>query len=116
MIAHVEHALNVCGEDHVSIGTDGALPRVDDLPKFYEALKKEVEARKAAGIGAPGERADIVTFLPDLQGPDKFWRLAGLLQARGHKARVIDKVLGGNFLRLAATVWGNSGEKTVSKL
>ena len=116
LIAHVEHALNVCGEDHVSIGTDGALPRVDDLPKFYEALKKEVEARKAAGIGAPGERADIVTFLPDLQGPDKFWRLAGLLQARGHKARVIDKVLGGNFLRLAATVWGNAGEKTVSKL
>ena len=26
VVAHIEHALNVCGEDHVGIGTDGTTP------------------------------------------------------------------------------------------
>ena len=105
LVAHIEHALQVCGEDHVSIGTDGSVPKIDDMKAFYVELKKDVIARRAAGIAAPGERDDIVTFLPDLQGADKFWRLADMLAARGHKASVIDKVLGANFLRLAGTVW-----------
>ncbi|MES2129449.1 MAG: membrane dipeptidase [Pseudomonadota bacterium] len=108
LIAHIEHALQVCGEEHVSIGTDGSVPKIDDMKAFYTELKKDVIARRAAGIAAPGERDDIVTFLPDLQGVDKFWRLADMLAARGHKASVIDKVLGGNFLRLADTVWARA--------
>jgi len=105
LVAHIEHALSVCGEDHVSIGTDGSVPKIDDMQRYYTELKKEVEMRRATGIGATGERADIVPFLPDLQGVDKFWRLADLLQQRGHKATVIDKILGANFLRLADAVW-----------
>ncbi len=105
LIAHIEHALAVCGEDHVSIGTDGSVPRIDDMQRYYAELEKEVEMRRTTGIGATGERADIVPFLPDLQGADKFWRLADLLQQRGHKASVIDKILGANFLRLADAVW-----------
>ena len=105
LIAHIEHALQVCGEDHVSIGTDGSVPRVDDMQRYYAELEKEVEMRRSTGIGATGERADIVPFLPDLQGPEKFRRLAELLQKRGYKADAIDKLLGGNFLRLADTVW-----------
>jgi membrane dipeptidase len=105
LIAHIEHALKVCGEDHVSFGTDGSVPKIDDMQAYYAELKKEVEMRRSTGIGATGERADIVPFLPDLQGVDKFWRLADLLQQRGHKTSVIDKVLGGNFLRLADTIW-----------
>ncbi|MBV8636027.1 MAG: membrane dipeptidase, partial [Burkholderiaceae bacterium] len=93
LIAHIEHALQVCGEDHVSIGTDGSVPRIDDMQRYYADLKKDVDARQAAGIGATGERADIVPFLPDLQGPDKFLRLGDMLKARGHKASVVDKVL-----------------------
>ncbi|UUZ47678.1 hypothetical protein LP420_31645 [Massilia sp. B-10] len=45
-------------------------------------------------------------FLPDLQGPDKFRKLAGLLEKRGHSASRIDKLLGLNFLRFAGDVWG----------
>ncbi len=105
LIAHIEHALNICGEDHVSIGTDGSVPKIDDMPRYYADLAKEVEMRRATGIGATGEHADIVPFLPDLQGADKFWRLADLLQQRGHKATVVDKILGANFLRLADAVW-----------
>lgn len=106
LLAHIEHALNVCGEDHVGIGTDGSVCTIDDMPGYMQSLEKEVRERRAAGISAPGERADIVPFLPDLQGPDKFHRLADLLAKRGHPASRIDKVLGLNFLRVAGEIWG----------
>ena len=106
LVAHLEHAINVCGEDHVGIGTDGNVSAIDDMPAYMRALEKDVQQRRASGVGATGERADIVTFLPDLQGPDKFWRLADLLAKRGHSASRIDKILGLNFLRAAGGVWG----------
>jgi membrane dipeptidase len=105
LLAHIDHAVTVCGEDHVCIGTDGTVSQIDDMKAYLEELKAEVEARKAAGIGATGERADIVPFLPDLQGPGKFHRLATLLQQRGYPAARVEKILGGNFLRFAAAIW-----------
>ncbi len=105
LIAHIEHAWKVCGEDHVALGTDGNLPKIDDMEKYWAALKKDVEQRRAAGIGAKGERADIATFLPDLQGPDKFARLGEMLAKRGHSAVRVDKLLGVNFYEYAKRVW-----------
>jgi membrane dipeptidase len=106
LVAHIEHAIHVCGEDHVGIGTDGNVSAIDDMPAYMRALEQEVAQRRASGIGATGERADIVPFLPDLQGPDKFWKLAELLARRGHSENRIDKILGLNFLRTAGGVWG----------
>ena len=106
LVAHLEHAIKVCGEDHVGIGTDGSVCAIDDMPGYMRGLEKEVQERRAAGISAPGERADIVTFLPDLQGPDKFHKLADLLAKRGHSASRIEKILGLNFLRFAGDIWG----------
>ena len=105
LIAHIEHALQVCGEDHVGIGTDGSVPQIDDMPAYLAALKIEVERRSATGIGAAGERADIVKFLPDLVGVNKFRRLAELLEQRGHSSARIEKILGLNFLRIAEQIW-----------
>ena len=45
-------------------------------------------------------------FVMDLRGPDQFRKLAGLLRARGHSQRVIDKVMGKNFVSYAGRVWG----------
>jgi len=42
----------------------------------------------------------------DLRGVDQFRTLAGLLSAKGHPARVIDKILGLNFLSYAREIWG----------
>jgi membrane dipeptidase len=105
LIAHIEHAIQVCGEDHVGIGTDGSVPQIDDMPAYMDTLKKEVEQRRATGIGAAGERADIVKFLPDLVGVNKFHRLAELLEQRGHSSARIEKILGLNFLRVAQNIW-----------
>lgn len=106
VVAHIEHALNVCGEDHVGIGTDGGTTPIDDLEAYRAALIKEHEDRVKAGISAPGERADTHPFVDDLRGPDQFRKLARLLAARGHKTATIEKVLGGNFVRYAREIWG----------
>ena len=105
LVAHLEHALDVCGEDHVGLGTDGGTTLHDDMTAYRRRLEDEIAQRRALGIGAPGETADVVTFLPDLCGPTQFQRLAELLQARGHGAARIEKILGGNFRRLMAEAW-----------
>jgi membrane dipeptidase len=105
LVTHIEHAINICGEDHVGIGTDGTVPQIDDMAAYMKGLEEEVRQRRAAGISAPGERPDIVPFLPDLTGRDKFWKLADLLAQRGHSSSRIEKILGTNFLRVADAVW-----------
>lgn len=106
LIAHLEHALQVCGEDHVGLGTDGGASTIDDLPGYRARLADEIAQRRRLGIGAPGETADVSLFLPDLCGPQQFQRLAERLAARGHGERRIEKILGGNFRRLLRDVWG----------
>lgn len=106
VVAHIEHALQVVGEDHVSLGTDGTISQNDDLDLYREGLRKEIEQRRAAGISAAGENENVNTFVIDLRGPDQFHHLADLLAARGHSQTRIDKILGGNLVRLYKDVWG----------
>lgn len=40
VIAHLEHALNVAGEDHVSLGTDGTVSPQELTPGFIEEFRK----------------------------------------------------------------------------
>jgi membrane dipeptidase len=106
VVAHIDHAVNVCGEDCVGIGTDGSVTPIDDLGLYQAALAKEVADRAKAGIGATGERADTYPFVIDLRGVDQFRKLAGLLKARGYSKARIEKIMGGNFLRFAKEIWG----------
>jgi len=106
VVAHVEHAIDVCGEDQVGIGTDGGFTPVDDIIAYRAFLAKVIEGRRAAGISAPGESPDIFPFVLEMQGPDQFRELGRRLERRGHGAARIDKILGGNFLRYATDVWG----------
>ncbi|HEY1930037.1 MAG TPA: membrane dipeptidase [Caulobacteraceae bacterium] len=106
VVAHVDHAVNVCGEDHVGIGTDGDVSAIDDLNAYRARLAAEIAGRAAAGIGATGERADTYPFVVDLRGPDQFHKLARLLEARGYSQRRINKILGLNFVAYAREIWG----------
>jgi membrane dipeptidase len=106
VIAHIEHAINICGEDHVGIGTDGGTTPIDDLDAYKMTLAKEHADRMAQGVAAQGERADAHPFVDDLRGPDQFRKLYRLLAERGHQAALIEKVLGENFIRYASRVWG----------
>lgn len=107
VVAHIEHAVNVCGEDHVGIGTDGSVTQIDDLHAYQATLAKEIAQRQAAGISAAGERPDTYPFVVDLRGPQQFHRLAQLLAQKGYSTGRIEKILGLNFLRYAELVWGS---------
>ena len=105
VVAHLDHAVNVCGEDHVGIGTDGGTTGVDDMAAYRAAMRAEVAGRRAAGIGARGENPDTLPFCEELSGPGQYRRLIGLLEARRWSARRIEKVMGLNFIAFAREVW-----------
>ncbi|MEP6906431.1 MAG: membrane dipeptidase [Pseudoxanthomonas sp.] len=106
LIRHIEHAIDVCGEEHVSLGSDGIISAIDLTPEYHQAFRAFVEERIKRGIAAPGESVDVVNFLPDLNQPDRFDRIAFLLSKRGHRDARIEKILGGNFARLFTDVCG----------
>lgn len=107
LIAHLEHAIDVCGEDHVGIGSDGVISPIAVTPEFKKKFADEVNDRRKRGISAPGEDPDVYTFIPDLNRADRFARIAELLSARKHSDVRIEKILGGNFARLLKDVWGD---------
>ena len=106
VVAHIDHAVNVCGEDHVGIGTDGSITAIDDLGAYKAHLAAEIAGRAKAGISATGERADTFPFAVDLRGVNQFRKLAMLLKVKGYSASRIDKILGANFLAFAREIWG----------
>ncbi len=105
VVAHIEHAVAVCGEDHVGIGTDGSVTAIDDLEGYKRSLAEEIAARRAAGVSAAGEGPDTFPFVVDLRGVNQFRDLADRLQRRGHSSSRIEKILGKNFLSYAREVW-----------
>jgi membrane dipeptidase len=102
-LAHMLHALKVCGEDHVGIGSDAILTPFDTSPKGMEEWNKDIAARKAAGVAAPGEGRP--PFVVGLNRPDRSEVIARALLKRGQPVRVVEKILGANFQRAFAETW-----------
>jgi membrane dipeptidase len=105
LIAHIEHAVNVCGEEHVGLGTDGSISGVELTDAYRAWFRKDEEARIKAGYAAPGESADVFTLVPEYNDPRRFEHLANDLARRGWPDGRIDKLLGANFARLFKQVW-----------
>ena len=100
-LQHLEHALKVCGEDHVGVGSDVQFFQVDDHD--LAEMKEAAEKRKADGIAAPGE--DRPTYIPDLNTTRKMELIANALLKRGHQDTAIAKILGANFRRVFGEIW-----------
>jgi membrane dipeptidase len=106
VMAHLLHAMNVCGADHVGIGSDGAIEKVVLTEKQKADFDEDIARRKKLGIGAPGE--DRYPYVPDLNGPDHMEVIATELAKRGQPSSIIEKVLGANFQRIIGEIWGMS--------
>ena len=98
---HLVHALNVCGEDHVGIGTDSLFFKVSD--EDIKAISMQEAERRKAGLGAPGENRP--PYIPDINTPRKLEFVADALLKHGYSARVVEKVLGLNFFRVFKDIW-----------
>jgi membrane dipeptidase len=105
VVEHIDHAVNVCGEDHVGVGTDGSVTSIDDLDAYRATLAEHVAQRQAAGVSAAGERADTLPFVIDLRGVNQFYELIRLLEQRGYRESRIEKILGTNFVNYARRIW-----------
>lgn len=105
VLDHLVHAINLCGADHVGIGSDGSIEKVVLTPEQKTAFEADMALRKKRGIAAPGE--DRFPFVPDLNGPDHMQLIAEGLAKRGQPSSTIERVLGSNFQRVIGEIWGD---------
>ena len=98
---HLDHAVKVCGEDHVGIGSDVPFLHVGE--EELAELKRRTEERKEAGIAAPGEERPA--YIPDLNTERKLELVTDALLKRGYKSAAVEKILGGNFRRVLTDIW-----------
>jgi len=105
VIRHLEHMIDVAGEDHVSIGTDGSVSAEVVNDEFKKIFLENVQRRRAAGISAPGETETGYLFANELNTPRRFETLTGMLSSRGHSDARIEKLLGKNLMRVFSDVW-----------
>ena len=108
LLRHIDHAISVCGEDHVGIGSDQGIVPIDDNAEYRTKLREEIEARKKAGVSAPGESVDRPPFIPELNTANRMEKIAAALDARSYKATAIEKILGANFHRVLGEIWGTA--------
>jgi membrane dipeptidase len=106
VLDHLMHAINVCGADHVGIGSDGSIQTVVLTTEMKAAFDHEMARRKQTGVAAPGE--DRYPYVPDLNGPDHMQVIATELAKRGQPSATIEKILGANFYRVIGEIWGTS--------
>ncbi len=105
VVAHVEHALDVCGEDHVGIGSDLSITPIDGSEEYWAKHREFVARRIETGVAAPAEDPDVLFTVPDLNSHRRMEMIADALVARGHPDRVVEKVIGANWMRLCDEVW-----------
>ncbi len=106
VLAHIEHVANVSGEDHVGIGTDnGVLPlNLDEVAK--KRMDEWARDRIKRGIAAPGEGVGIYPWVEELNRVERYRMVADALAKRGWSVARLEKLMGGNFLRVYKEAWG----------
>jgi membrane dipeptidase len=100
---HMTHALKVCGEDHVGVGSDTGLTPWDLSPEGLEEFRKMTEERRRLGVAAPGE--DRPMYVIGMNHSRRMETIADALLKRGYPARVAEKVMGANFVRVLGEIW-----------
>ena len=89
---HIDHAVNVCGVDHVGIGSDRDHRYIDLTPEYLAELRSEQ--------GANFNEADLPWFMPELNGPRRMETLWDGLKGRGHSDGALEKIMGANVRRV----------------
>jgi membrane dipeptidase len=100
---HMTHALDVCGEDHVGIGSDSSFGESMTTAEERAAWDEVQKQRNATGVAAPEE--DRYPYTEGLNRADRALVIADALLDRGYPERVVEKVLGANFVRAFRDIW-----------
>ena len=96
--------LNVQTTNTAEVQTTPIEPYVG--PRSFRKEQREFYERRAKlGIAAPGEAADVFNMVEGYNDALRYEHLGSDLARRGWSSVRVDKVLGGNFLRLYGEVW-----------
>ena len=106
VVRHMHHVKNLCGEDHVSVGTDGKLSKTVIDDKARADQKKFYDERAQQAIAAPGEGPDIFNIVAEWDDIMRYRHLAGGLSKAGWTVGQIEKALGGNLMRVYVDTFG----------
>ena len=102
-VAHVRHAVDVCGIDHVAIGSDREHRRIPDTAEERQKLVDELARLYPDPADAPPVRWPF--FLSELNGPRRMETVHQGLLDGGFTPRETEKILFGNWRRLFGEVW-----------
>jgi len=89
---HLQHAVKVCGIDHVGIGSDRDHRFIDLTPEYLAELRAEQ--------GANLNEADLPWFMPTLNGPRRMETIWDGLKRRGLSDSDAEKIAGANVRRI----------------
>jgi membrane dipeptidase len=112
LLDNIEYAIGVAGIDHVGIGTDhvvepGGYPQAvrDHAASQYGPYDPSNSARASKLFGEVMAGISRDDQLEGFSGMQHFPRLTQGLLDRGYAESDVQKVIGGNFLRVFRTVW-----------
>lgn len=95
-MAHIDHAIQVAGVEHVGIGSDREYKTIPDTAEERQKLADELSRLRpitAAEVQWP-------FFLSELNHPRRMETIRDALLQRGKSASDVEKLMGGNFQRL----------------
>jgi membrane dipeptidase len=103
LLRQIDHAIKVCGVDHVGIGSDLSTAPIEETPEYLKEAASFVGARKSRGISAPDEERPL--FIAELNHPRRIEGVVRGLRQRKYPDEVIEKIIGGNFHRVFKEIW-----------
>ncbi len=106
LLRHVDHIARVVGEDHIGIGTDNGVLPIEITEETRRRNREWALQRIKAGIASPGEGPEVFPIVADYNSVDRYRRFARDLEKRGWSQARLEKLMGGNFLRVYKEAWG----------
>lgn len=103
LMRQIDHAIKVCGSDHVGIGSDLSTAPIEETAEYLREHASFVEGRVRRGISAPEESRPL--FIPELNHPRRLEGVVRGLTQRKYSSDVIEKVIGANFHRVLKDIW-----------
>jgi len=103
LMRQIDHAIKVCGVDHVGIGSDLSTAPIEETPEYLREHKAFVDGRAARGISAPDEARPL--FIPELNHSRRIEGVVRGMRQRKYPDAVIEKIIGGNFHRAFREIW-----------
>jgi len=103
LMRQIDHAIKICGVDHVGIGSDLSTAPIEETPEYLREAKAFVDGRAKRGISAPDESRPL--FIPELNHPRRIEGVVRGMRQRKYSTEIIEKVIGGNFHRVLKEIW-----------